>query len=88
MNSFSRYYFDGQGKAIRPVIALTLGNAVNQHLSNICGTNLSSVVLANLQKKQRQCSIISEMIHTASLIHDDVIDKADTRRGKMAVNQK
>ena len=85
---FSRYYFDGQGKAIRPVIALTLGNAVNQHLSNICGADDSSIDFINLQHKQRQVSIISEMIHTASLIHDDVIDKADTRRGKIAVNQK
>ena len=61
---------------------------MNQHLSNICGTDDSSFGFIKLQHKQRQVSIISEMIHTASLIHDDVIDKADTRRGKMAVNQK
>ena len=30
---------------------------------------------------------ISEMIHTASLFHDDVIDKATTRRGVPSVNQ-
>ena len=28
------------------------------------------------------------MIHTASLVHDDILDKADTRRGKKAVNQR
>ena len=61
---------------------------MNQHLSNICSTDESSIDFIKLQHKQRQVSIISEMIHTASLIHDDVIDKADTRRGKMAVNQK
>ena len=28
----SKYYFDGQGKAIRPVIALTLSHAMNTHV--------------------------------------------------------
>lgn len=31
-------------------------------------------------------AIIAEMIHTASLVHDDVIDTSDTRRGKASVN--
>lgn len=31
-------------------------------------------------------SIIFEFIHTASLLHDDVIDKAQTRRGQPAAN--
>lgn len=35
---------------------------------------------------QYKIAVISEMIHTASLVHDDVIDNADVRRGSRTVN--
>ncbi|WP_072680005.1 polyprenyl synthetase family protein [Arcobacter sp. LA11] len=37
------------------------------------------------QETIKLCAIV-EMIHAASLLHDDVIDEADTRRGKPSIN--
>ena len=42
----------------------------------IAGVNEDSIKL---------CAVV-EMIHAASLLHDDVIDEADTRRGQPSVN--
>lgn len=41
----------------------------------------------DLPESQRRLAEISEMIHTASLFHDDVIDGSDTRRGMPAVHK-
>ena len=79
MREMSKYYFDGKGKAIRPVIALCLGHAFNHHT----GASSDSEVIKN----QRRVAIISEMIHTASLVHDDVVDHAETRRGKVSISR-
>ena len=35
---------------------------------------------------QSQSTIIAEMFHTASLYHDDVIDKSEERRSKESCN--
>ncbi|TWW70736.1 decaprenyl-diphosphate synthase subunit 1 [Takifugu flavidus] len=71
------YYFDGKGKAIRPMIVVLMARALNIH-SNRSG---------DLLPGQRAIAMISEMIHTASLVHDDVIDGSDRRRGKTTINE-
>lgn len=47
----------------------------------------SGVAKSWLEPSQRRLAEITEMIHTASLLHDDVIDLADTRRGVGSVNR-
>ncbi|KAG5317783.1 DPS1 synthase, partial [Pseudoatta argentina] len=75
LQPISTYYFDGQGKAIRPMLTILMARAINYHK----GRN-------DLLYSQRQIAMISEMIHNASLLHDDVIDQSDFRRGKPSVN--
>lgn len=58
---------------------------------SVCGgrhfVNMAVLVLySGLLASQRQVAMVSEMIHSASLIHDDVVDQADCRRGKPSVN--
>lgn len=75
LRTIATYYFGGQGKALRPMVAILMARAVNQHKGR-----------DGLLASQRQVAMISEMIHSASLIHDDVIDQSDFRRGKPSVN--
>ena len=79
LDTMSKYYFDGQGKNLRPRLSLAMARAVNSHLG---------VTSARLTELQRLVAGISEMIHTSSLLHDDVIDNAEIRRGKVSVNRK
>lgn len=37
---------------------------------------------SDLTERHRRLAEIIEMIHTASLVHDDVLDECDTRRGQ------
>ena len=44
-------------------------------------------MLGNLDENGMNAARIVELIHTATLIHDDVVDESDMRRGAASVNQ-
>lgn len=58
------------------MVALLMARAVNCNNGSHDG----------IEHSQEEVAMIAEMIHTASLIHDDVIDSSDTRRGKPTVD--
>lgn len=74
LHQAANYYFEKSGKKTRPFIVLLLSYAT-------C-FNRSELVISN----QKRLSDITEMIHVASLIHDDIIDDSDTRRGEKALH--
>uniref|UniRef100_A0A2K6R183 All trans-polyprenyl-diphosphate synthase PDSS1 n=1 Tax=Rhinopithecus roxellana TaxID=61622 RepID=A0A2K6R183_RHIRO len=72
LKEMSEYYSDVKGKAFRPIIVVLIAQACKSHHNNF------RHVLAS----QRATALIAEMIHTASLVHDDVIDDASSRSEK------
>ncbi|MGZ4825326.1 MAG: polyprenyl synthetase family protein [Terriglobales bacterium] len=47
---------------------------------------LSTRLFGNGQRGAVQLGAVVEIIHTATLVHDDIIDEAQTRRGRAAAN--
>ncbi|OAD53901.1 Decaprenyl-diphosphate synthase subunit 1 [Eufriesea mexicana] len=86
LQTIATYYFDGKGKALRPMVAILMARAINYHKQRKTLDQCRSFRFSGLLASQRQVAMISEMIHNASLIHDDVIDQPDFRRGKPSVN--
>merc|ERR1719323_1611236 len=79
IGDLAKYYFDGGGKSVRPCIAMCVGHMGNHHTGNM---------EEDRSRRQRMVAMVSEMIHTASLVHDDILDHAETRRGKPSINVK
>jgi all-trans-nonaprenyl-diphosphate synthase len=69
--------FGAGGKRLRPVIVFLVARA----------TCVASG-LPDLQPQHRRLAEVIEMIHTASLLHDDVVDNSDTRRGSATAHQR
>jgi octaprenyl-diphosphate synthase len=47
---------------------------------------LSSKALGSTSESRIRLGAVVEMLHTATLVHDDIIDEADTRRGRPSSN--
>lgn len=74
--SAAEQIFGAGGKRMRPALVFLVSRAT----SELAG-------LKELTTEHRRLAEIIEMIHTASLIHDDVLDDSDIRRGKETVHQ-
>jgi decaprenyl-diphosphate synthase subunit 1 len=93
LKQISDYYFDGSGKSIRPLLICSMSRLLNRHFylthkQAVCHVDMQLMEGEALLDSQRKIALIAEMIHVASLVHDDIIDNSDLRRGKASVNAK
>ena len=72
LSQIVEYILSSRGKGIRPMLAMLAAGMVAPERGIGRRTHLAAMMV--------------EMIHVASLVHDDVIDEADTRRGRPSVN--
>lgn len=72
LGAAAEHLFSAGGKRIRPAIVLLVSRATMKG--------------EDITPRHRRLAEITEMIHTASLVHDDVVDEAELRRQVPTVN--
>ncbi|MBO4557195.1 MAG: polyprenyl synthetase family protein [Bacteroidales bacterium] len=70
LNKVNDYLIGRSGKQLRPMLCLLA--------ARLCAGRCTDASV--------RCAVASEMIHTATLLHDDVADGSDTRRGAPTVS--
>jgi len=70
----AEHLFGAGGKRVRPAIVLLVSRA--------------TMLDQEITPRHRRLAEITEMIHTASLVHDDVVDESEMRRGVPTVHSR
>lgn len=73
INQLGSYIIQAGGKRLRPAALLLAAKATNPEMVSV-------------SKPQTLLAAIIEFIHTATLLHDDVVDESDMRRGRETAN--
>ncbi len=71
INQISQYLIEAGGKRIRPALMFLISNALS-----------GQKAVAH----RHEIAAVLEFIHTATLLHDDVVDESDLRRGRQTAN--
>lgn len=72
LSAAAEHLFGAGGKRLRPAIVLLISRA--------------TMLDQDITLRHRRLAEITEMIHTASLVHDDVVDESEMRRGVPTVH--
>ncbi len=89
------YVLEGQGKLLRPALVALMAHAVvplaaseafaAHSIGDLNDVSWSAETVPHIRRFLRLAEV-TELIHTASLVHDDVIDNSATRRGRPALH--
>ena len=71
LNVILKFMINRKGKQVRPILVLLFAKMYSSE---------------NLTEKSYRSAIISELIHSATLIHDDIVDDSSLRRGFLSIN--
>ena len=70
LNRISYFIVNKKGKQLRPILVFLCAKLINEKVN---------------EKTYRGAAVV-ELIHTATLVHDDVIDDSNQRRGFFSIN--
>lgn len=73
INYLGEYLSASGGKRVRPALLILANRSVGG------GGDMDGVI---------RLATVMEMLHTATLVHDDIIDNADLRRGRVSINSR
>ncbi len=72
-----------RGKMLRPMLVLLCGAAARSDLqSQLCSDSSDNLI----SEAHIVCGAVCEMVHMATLVHDDVLDEAEIRRRGKTIN--
>ncbi len=74
INQVAEYIIGAGGKRLRPMLLLLAAGALGRHADGGVGPH------------PQQLAAVVEFIHTSTLLHDDVVDESDLRRGRKTAN--
>jgi len=77
----AEYIIQSGGKRVRPALLLMISGAISAHLQN-SGRQLGLLT----EDRVSSMAAVVEFIHTATLLHDDVVDESGLRRGRPTAN--
>ncbi|MFG0245984.1 MAG: polyprenyl synthetase family protein [Phycisphaerales bacterium JB052] len=83
VDEMCKYIERYRGKMLRPTLVLLCGIAANDQHARVIESDHASTLCTHAHTV---CGAVCEMVHMATLVHDDVLDEAEIRRRGQTLN--